>query len=367
MSSVRQRGARSVALLGRDRSSTNMLLRSMQYVCGVGEVECLSATHGIQVSNIPFMEEDFCILDYGGIDVELSTLSSVISGVDGAIVLCDPDLGDVDQVEPYLKLLAQLQIPTFLFVDKIDQLGGSVHDLFRRLEEASLRDLLLRQIPILEKEEITGYVDLASERAFLYQEGEATEVIELPPEAAEQKGIMRIALLEVLADYDDALMEDIMDDVMPVNDAVFTLLKKDVVRGKLVPVFLGVAEKKFGLRRLLKALRHEVPENEGTIRQRHILAPANACVSQVLATGCVLGDLRMQALRIWSGEMEAGMTLRQGGCEQMYKFSGAEIVTAHSGEAGEVVLIPEMVGVSFGDFVTDESVTLPHLVSLTET
>jgi len=337
----------------------------MQYVCGLGEIDILSASHSVLISNIPFMEEDFCIFDYGGFEGDVATLLPVISGVDAAIVVCDPAESSADCVAPYLKVLEQLQIPTFLFVDKIDQAAGSVHDLFRRLEGASLRDLLLRQIPILEQEQITGYVDLASERAFLYQEGEAAEIIDIPPEVAEQKGIMRISLLEALADYDDDLMEDIMDDVMPVNGAVFSLLKKDVIRGSLVPVFLGAAEKKFGLRRLLKALRHEVPENNATIRQRQILAPANACVTQVLANDCLYDDLSMHAVRIWSGEMEAGMKLRQGNCPVLHKFTGRSFQSTQRAEAGEVVFIPSISGVEVGDFLTDETVTLPHLVSLT--
>jgi len=365
MSSMRQRGTRSVALLGSEPGSTNALLRSMQTVCEVGEVDILLGAYGVQVSNVPFMGEDFCILDYGGAGGDISLLSEVVSGVDAAVVLYDPDVNDLGGVEAYLKLLEQLQIPTFLFVDKIHQAAGSVHDLFQQLEAVSYRDLLLRQIPILEKDEITGYVDLASERAYLYQEGEAAEIIELPPAVAEQKGIMRITLLEALADYDDALMEDIMDDVMPVNDAVFSLLKKDVIRGNLVPVFLGSAEKKFGLRRLLKALRHEVPENEGTVRVRNILAPANACVVQVLANICLHNNLQMHAVRIWSGEMEAGMRLRQGVCSATYKFVGANLQIVASGEPGDILFIPAFNNVAVGDFLTDESVTLPHLVSLT--
>ena len=70
----------------------------------------------------------------------------------------------------------------------------------------------------------------------------------------------RFAMLEKLADYDEHLMEELLSDVEPPRDEVFADLTKELADGLVVPVLIGSAEGDNGIRRLLKALRHEVPD-----------------------------------------------------------------------------------------------------------
>ena len=67
-------------------------------------------------------------------------------------------------------------------------------------------------------------------------------------------------MLEKLADYDEHLMEELLSDVEPPRDEVFADLARELAEGLVVPVLIGSAEGDNGIRRLLKALRHEVPE-----------------------------------------------------------------------------------------------------------
>ncbi len=55
-------------------------------------------------------------------------------------------------------------------------------------------------------------------------------------------------------------MEELLSDVEPPRDEVFDDLSKELAEGLVVPALMGSAEKDNGIRRLLKALRHEVPE-----------------------------------------------------------------------------------------------------------
>ena len=63
--------------------------------------------------------------------------------------------------------------------------------------------------------------DLALERAFIYKENAPSEVIDLPGEIDERKGEARFNMLEQLADYDDKLMEQLLEDIEPPRDSVF--------------------------------------------------------------------------------------------------------------------------------------------------
>ena len=78
------------------------------------------------------------------------------------------------------------------------------------------------------------------------------------PLAAHEKEA-RFSMLEKLADYDDELMEQLLEDVPPPRDKVFDDLSKELRDGLICPVLLGSAETSHGIFRLLKALRHEAP------------------------------------------------------------------------------------------------------------
>jgi elongation factor G len=65
-------------------------------------------------------------------------------------------------------------------------------------------------------------------------------------------------MLETLADYDDALMEQLLEDIQPPRDRVFDDLVKEMRAGAICPVLIGAAEKGQRRLRLLKAIRHEV-------------------------------------------------------------------------------------------------------------
>ena len=105
---------------------------------------------------------------------------------------------------------------------------------------------------------MSGFVDLALERAFVYRPGYPSERIDLPPDLAETEAEARFHMLEQLADFDDDLMEQLLSDITPGPDLVFSDLVREMNEGLIVPVFMGSAQNGFGVRRLLKALRHEI-------------------------------------------------------------------------------------------------------------
>ena len=118
---------------------------------------------------------------------------------------------------------------------------------------------MLRQVPIRDGEHVTGYVDLASERAYVYKDDAPSEIVKLPASVKDRKAEARYAMLEKLADFDDKLMEALLEEREPSREIVFADLTRDLQQGLIVPVLLGAADTGHGVRRLLKALRHEVP------------------------------------------------------------------------------------------------------------
>src|SRR5690606_32671723 len=117
-----------------------------------------------------------------------------------------------------------------------------------------------RQIPIWEDDKVTGFVDLALERAYHYEPGKPSRIIDIPKDLAERETEARFHMLEQLADFDDELMEQLLSDVTPDRDTIFADLVRETREGVIAPVFFGSTAQGNGVRRLLKALRHDTPE-----------------------------------------------------------------------------------------------------------
>ena len=94
---------------------------------------------------------------------------------------------------------------------------------------------------------VSGFVDLALERAYVYREHALSETIEIPSDLAKFEADQRFTMLEKLADYDDELMEQLLSDVMPSRDKVFNDLVAEFKRGQICPIFFGSAEHGNGL------------------------------------------------------------------------------------------------------------------------
>ena len=81
-------------------------------------------------------------------------------------------------------------------------------------------------------------------------------------------------MLERLADYDDALMEELISDIEPPRDQVFDDLARELREGHVVPLLIGSATGGHGVTRLLKALRHEAPGVRQTRQRLGVAMPA---------------------------------------------------------------------------------------------
>jgi elongation factor G len=227
----------------------------------VGDASPEARAHGhsveLNLADFEFMGERYAVIDCPGSLEFCADLDAALPAVDLAVVVAEPDPAKAALLQPTLRELERLGVPHALFVNKMDQARGALQDLLAALGPVSSAPLVARQIPIHEGERVSGYIDLALERAFVYRPGEpATEI---PADLREAETEARFHMLEQIADFDDELLEQLLSDLTPSRDAVFTDLVREMNAGQIVPVFFGSAQSGFGVRRLLKALRHEAP------------------------------------------------------------------------------------------------------------
>src|SRR5690242_4520819 len=189
-------GPRAVAVVGPYGSGKTTLLESILTITGAvqrkgsvaqgntigdftAEARARQMSVEVNCATTKYLDESFTFLDCPGSIEFLQDTLNVLPGVDATVVVCEPDPGKVQMLKPYLKRLGDAGVPHFLFVNKIDKASGNVHDLLAVLQDASDKPLLVRQIPVTEGGAITGFVDLALERAFVYREHAEPEVVEL--------------------------------------------------------------------------------------------------------------------------------------------------------------------------------------------
>ncbi|MGB0056485.1 MAG: elongation factor G [Methyloceanibacter sp.] len=367
------RSARCIALVGPYLSGKTTLLEAILARTGVigrqgtmaakntiGDASEEARHHGmsveINVATIDFLGDSFTFLDCPGSIEFQADAANALAGCDAAIVVCEPDEKKVPALQLILKQLEDRGIPHFLFINKIDKAEARIRDIVPMLQPASTKPLVLRQVPIWENDIVTGFIDLALERAYVYREHAPSEVIAIPEALADGEKQARFSMLEKLADYDDELMEQLLEDVPPPRDKVFDDLSKELRDGLICPVLMGSAETSHGIFRLLKALRHEVPFVASTVKRLKVDG-APSC-AYVLKTFHTAHGGKLSLARVLTGTFGDGTTVEGGADDE--RISGLFTVTgqepAKRGEAhpGDTVAFGRLESVKTGDTLVAE-------------
>jgi elongation factor G len=368
-----------VALVGPYGSGKTTLLESILAVTGAvqrkgsvaqrntvgdGSPEARARQMSVEVNCAAtrYLDEGFTFLDCPGSIEFLQDTLNVLPGVDAAVVVCEPDAAKVQMLKPFLKRLADLAIPHFLFINKVDKAPAGLRELLANLQEASDKPLLLRQIPISEGGSVTGFVDLALERAWVYREHGESQVIELSGDLKEEEKQARFSMLEKLADYDENLMEELLSDVEPPRDEVFGDLSKELAAGLVVPALIGSAERDNGIHRLLKALRHEVPEVSAAAARLGIKANGEA-VAHILKTyNGAHGKLSL--VRVLAGTLKDGAVLhardgRDARIAGLFALKGESQTKLSEARAGDTVAAARLEGMATGETLSTGKASLP--------
>ena len=315
------------------------------------EAKARQMSTDLNVANLEYLGEQWTFLDCpGSVELSQDRLNATLV-TDTTVVVCEADPDKAVTVAPILKHLEANNVPHILFINKMDVSSGSVRGTFEALQRVSERPLVLREIPIRDGEHISGHVDLVSERAFEWQEGSSSKLMELPDALKDDEELARTELLESLADFDDELLENLLEDVIPSSDEIYETLKKDLSENLIVPVFFGSAEQDSGVTRLMKALRHESPEVANVTDRLGLEASGN--VAQVFKTVHLEHVGKLSFARVLSGEIKDGMTLNGNRVSGMSKALGQKFDKVSSASAGEIVALGRMEDILTGATLTE--------------
>ncbi len=304
-----------------------------------------------------YLGETWSFIDCPG-SLELAQdTHSALMGVDVAVVVASPEPERALTLAPIFKFLDDYQIPHILFVNKMDKATVRVRDLLEALQSVSDRPLVLRQVPIREGEEVTGFVDLVSERAWRYKLDKQSELIEMPEQMKDREAEARQELLESLADFDDGLLEQLLEDKAPAPEEIYEQIGKDLAGDLIVPVLFGSAEQGHGITRLLKTLRHDAPEPAATAARLGVpqgTQSGEGLAASVIRTYHAPHTGKMSISRIWRGGVKDGDTLGDERISGLYRLMGGDSQKIDSAGVGELVALGRMDAVETGDLLTEE-------------
>lgn len=371
---------RNVAVVGLHHAGKTTLIEAILAHCGAiprrGSVadgttttdhEPESIAHA-QSTSVAFAhatcgEIDVTLIDAPGFVDYLEETKIALLAADAAVVVIEADPQRIGQVRGMVDFLEARKLPHAFFVNKLDRAGAAYGPTLDALVAAYGRHVVAEQLPIGEAEAFRGYVDLTERKARVFENGAAKEAA-IDGALDGSVSSAREKLLEALGDFDDHLLEELLEGVEPPLDEVRKDLHDEYVRDEIVPVLVGSALGGIGIDALLETIATQFPapnelERHSADGKPVVPSEKGPLIAQVCKTVVHPQSGKLSVVRIFSGTLNSDSTLndtsrpgtqvRSGG---LYRLQGKKQESIPSAGPGEIVAVARLEGVQTMDTLT---------------
>lgn len=297
--------------------------------------------------------------------------------LDGAILVLCSVAGVQSQSITVDRQMKRYRVPRLAFMNKMDRMGASAYRGLTALKEKLNHNAVLMQIPIGAEDEFCGVVDLITMKAYYFDgdNGENVRIEEIPSELAEQAQKEREVLLDAASEFDDEMMEKLLEGEEVSVEMIHNAIKKGVQSLKMTPVFLGSAFKNKGVQLLLDGVARYLPSPiicekpkaiDNKTNQKIDLIPDNdkplVCMAFKI-TDEQFGQLTYT--RVYQGSLKKGETIYNTRTKKKVRVGRIVRMNANDREniescgSGDIVAMVGVECASGDTFVGDEN--LSHL------
>ncbi len=294
-----------------------------------------------------------------------------LAGVDAAVVVVEADPGRVVQTQAIVDHLESTRMPHVFVVNKMDRPGADFAATLVALQEAYGRHVVAEQWPLGSAEHFSGYVDLAHMKAHRFDGGEG----EIPGELSDLTQRKHVELLEAMADFDDHLMEELLEGVEPPLEEIDRDLCSECAHDQVIPVLVAAGISGAGVDALVRAIEHwfpspadaPLPDAEGRPIAPDPAAPA---IARIIKTAIHPQSGKLSIARVLSGTIKSDATLtnisrqdekaRLGG---LYRLQGKKQEPIPEAGPGSIIAFARLDSVATGDTLTSNAhkVLLPRV------
>ncbi len=293
--------------------------------------------------------------------------------LDGAVVVFCAVAGVEPQSETVWIQANRYNVPRLIFVNKMDRKGADFEHVLRMIDKRLGARAVPVQIPYGKEESFVGVIDLIKMKAFVWNDedlGSTFVETDITDELYQKALTVRERLLEVLADFDDELMERYLADHEVDEEIIRKVLRKATIGCKVFPVFAGSAFKNKGVQPLLDGVVDYLPSpvdilpaqgmllrtGENVLRKADDDEPFSALVFKIMIDSYV-GKLAF--FRVYSGKIHVGDTVYNSGKDRKERIG--RIVQMHANKkqdrkivyAGDIAAAIGLKTVSTGDTLCD--------------
>lgn len=312
------------------------------------------------------------IIDTPGDANFFSDTRSCLQGADAAIVLVEAIDGVKVQTEQAWEVLDQLEIPRVIFVNKMDRERADFWGTLKEVAETFKPKPVVVQIPVGAEENFKGVVDLISGKAYFYAKDGKSSTGEIPAELEDQVASEREALVENIAETDDALLEKYLDGQPLSEEELVQGLRAGTVARAFVPVVCGSATQNIVIDLLMDCINACLPSppDRGAkvgivpatgetreLRPDHN-EPFSALVFKTIADPYAG---RLSIFRIYSGALKPDSSVYNASKEtkerfgQLLQIAGREQKAITEAGPGDIVAIAKLKETTTGDTLCDEA------------
>ncbi|GAC1536107.1 MAG: elongation factor G [Candidatus Velthaea sp.] len=307
---------------------------------------------------------DITIVDTPGFIDFFEETKIALLAVDAAVIVVDAEPSRVAQTAALVEYLEMQHMPHLFFINKLDRPGADFEATLRALRDAYGPHVVAEHLPIGSGESLRGYIDLARSAAYAYDADGNEHATDIPAELGTAYESSRQVLLEALADFDDHLMEQLLEGVEPSKDEIDRDLCEECAHDQIIAVLAGCAHTGAGTAALIDAIARLFP-SPLTQPRRDIdgreIAPRDdgPVVAQVCKTIIHPQAGKLSVARVFTGTLSPQSPLVDASRSDapvkpglLYRLFGKKQEPVERSGPGTIVAIARLDGVGTGDTLT---------------